>query len=144
MRTGIDTAWNHLQKLALGLVVPALAGLAACGNPGGPVAGSPDVSPADAEIAEQADDAGLDADTGPSDTPLDVAVFQMDCASPQSPGCPCSKIEGSCCIGPSYGLECELWKNPPTWSTFSDCCRGNQPGCNYPNPPRPWCNGKAP
>ncbi len=159
----LDSFWRGRTKLASAGLAAALA---ACGTPAPPVATAPDVTGADSEIAEPADTAvseiadvgdtadteitgaldasGPDGDGGPADSGVEVGIFYPDCSVPQTEGCPCSKIGTSCCIAPSYGLECENWQDPPTWSTFSDCCRGNQPGCNYPNPPRPWCNGKVP
>ena len=163
MITVLDSFWSGRTKLASAGLAAALA---ACGTPAPPVATAPDVTAADSEIAEPGDTAvteiadvgetadadmlesidasGLDSDTGPSDATLDVAVLQLDCTAPQTEGCPCTVVNVQCCITPHYGLLCSDWYGPPVWSPVSDCCLGSEPGCNYPNPPRQWCNGKVP
>ncbi|MBI5611431.1 MAG: hypothetical protein HY902_21340 [Deltaproteobacteria bacterium] len=125
-------------------VLVALAGLAACGNPGGAVAGSPDAAAADAEIAESPDVASVDADVGDGDVWVDVPGFQKDCAAPQTAGCPCSKPSDSCCFTPTWGLECHDFGGGGVWTESFDCCRDVSCSSFDPNHFPPWCNGKAP
>ena len=161
----LDSFWRGRTKLASAGLAAALA---ACGTPAPPVATAPDVTGADSEIAEPADTAvseiadvgdtadteitgaldasGPDGDAGPADSGVEVGIFYPDCSAPQTEGCPCTAADAPCCISQSYGLTCQTWKDSPTWSAFSDCCRDPNPSCKDFNlTPQPgWCNGKAP